>query len=179
MATTRRTFRSGTTTVNVNVPRSRAGSTRRRPASSGRTVKQVAALSSRRSDNTPLYVGAAALAATALYLLWPGGGEGTARADDIIPGTPPRVFPQVPGASVGFAGPGVYRYMGTDGLNIRSAAQANAPLLGTAPRGSVVQVIADAGNGWFQVSPQGYMCASCTELGTDRGPGGTWLVRQS
>ena len=185
MATTRRTFRSGTTTVNVNVPRSSASSTRRRPSTAGRprTVKQVASLSSRRSDNTPLYVGAAALGAAALYLLWPGGGEGTARADDVTPLPPspvtPGVFPQQ-GSTLGYAGPGSYRVTAQSGLKIRSAPNTGGTMLSGPgsqvsgagepywPTGSAFQIAEVASNGWVRVtSPvNGFTCLSCAEGGS-------------
>lgn len=189
MATRSRSFRSGITTVNVNVPRTR--STTRRAKSRGtarpskvRTIRQVAATPSRRSDNTPLYVGATALAAGALYLLWPREAPAAPREPipNQIPGTVPGpTFQQIAGASVGYAGPGMYRYVGTEGLNIRPAPLAGGTPLATVPPGTVVQVTGDAGNGWLQVSTPvgGFMCASCADLRTDRGPGGTWLVRQS
>ena len=171
MASSSRTFRSGSTTVNVNVPRSRGSSTRRRPSSttrtsSSRTLSQVAG-TSRRSDNTPYVVGGVVLAATGLYLLWP---RTAGAAEPVQPGG----YPQVPGASVGYAGPGRYRTTAPSGLNIRPAPNPGGESLALIPLGTTLDVVGDAGNGWLQVSSPvaGFMCVSCAQA-----PGGPWLVR--
>ena len=184
MATRSRSFRSGTTTVNVNVPRSRASSTRRRSsrgssrAGGGRTVQQVAGTTSRRSDNTPLYAGAAALGAAALYLLWP---RGASAAPEIGPGPGPIVgpgpvaFPQQ-GATPGYAGPGTYRVTAPRGLKIRSAPNQSGVILSGPgsqespsgqywPPGSAFQIAEVVGNGWVRVTAPvaGFTCLSCPE----------------
>ena len=171
MASSSRTYRSGSTTVNVNVPRSRGASTRRRPSSttrtsSSRTLSQVAGTSKRR-DNTPLLVGGAALAAAGLFLLWPR----TAGAAEPGGG---RGYPQVQGASLGYAGPGRYRTTAPSGLNIRPAPNPGGESLALIPLGTTLDVVGDAGNGWLQVSSPvaGFMCVSC-----EQAPGGPWLAR--
>ena len=165
MASSRRsrTIRSGSTTVNVNVPRSRGASRQRSSmtrAKSGRTLSQV--LGTKRGDNTPLYVGGAALAAGALYLLWPRDA-----------GAAESAYSQVQGASIGYAGPGRYRVTAPSGLNIRPAPNqgGEGALM---PFGTTLDVVGDAGNGWLQVSSPiaGFMCASCPQA-----PGGPWLTR--
>lgn len=175
MASSSRTYRSGTTTVNVNVPRSRGSSTRRRPSSSTtrtsstRTLRQVAGTTSKRGDNTPLLVGGAALAAAGLYLLWP------RSASAAEPGTvQANTFPQVQGASLGYAGPGRYRTTAPSGLNIRPAPNTGGESLALIPPGTTLDVVGDAGNGWIQVSSPvaGFMCVSCPQA-----PGGPWLTR--
>ena len=171
MASSSRTYRSGSTTVNVNVPRSRGASTRRRPSSttrtsSSRTLSQVTGTSKRR-DNTPLLVGGAALAAAGLYLLWP---RDAGAAEPVRPGS----YPQVQGASLGYAGPGRYRTTAPSGLNIRPAPNPGGESLALIPLGTTLDVVGDAGNGWLQVSSPvaGFMCVSCAQA-----PGGPWLAR--
>lgn len=179
MATRSRSFRSGTTTVNVNVPRSRASSTRRRSSrgssrtGGGRTLQQVASTSSRRSDNTPLYAGAAALGAAALYLLWP---RGASAAPEIGPG--PVAFPQQ-GTTLGYAGPGTYSVTAPAGLKIRSAPNTSGAILSGPgsqqspsgqywPPGSAFQIAKPVANGWVRVTAPvaGFTCLSCPEGGS-------------
>lgn len=164
-----------------------------------RTLSQVSQGSSR-SDNTGLIIGGLAVAAGVAFLLLSGGTAQAATPPIVVPGTPGTPgtpgqpgqpggttvvvqtvpmnpsFPQVAGASRGFAGPGNYRVSAPSGLHIRAGTTSAATSAGVFPSGTPVEVVADAGNGWFQVSSPaaGYMCASCPQA-----PGGPWLVRQS
>lgn len=196
-----RTYRPTSTTVNVTVPRSRSSSGRR--TSTTRTLREVYTPSTRgRDSNTPLLIGGAALAAGALYLLWPraasaalppvpgpgqpGGPPGVpgmpgtpgAPGTPGIPGSVPMnpAFPQDPRGPTGFAGPGTYRITAPSGLNLRPQPNTSQPTITTLPPGTMVEVIAAMANGWVQVStPQpGYLCMSCADA-----PGGPWLVREA
>lgn len=160
-----------------------------------RTLSQVYTPS--KGSNTPLIIGGAVLAAAALYLLLGGtasaaegggGGQGGGGGAGVpgmpgtpgTPGAPGGAFPTLPGASTGYAGPGSYRTTAPSGLNIRPTpkgpAQGGGESLALVPIGTTLDVVGDAGNGWFQVSSPvaGFMCASCAEA-----PGGPWLVRQA
>lgn len=169
-----------------------------------RTIHQVYKGPTKSESNTGLIVGGAALAALgAAILFWPsnasaatapggqggqggqGGGAGIPNMPPVPPGTPPQTvptnpaFPPIPGASGGYSGPGGYRATAPSGLRIRSAPSSTSAIVRDAnlqPIGTAVTVVADAGNGWFQVSSPapGFMCASCAQA-----PGGPWLVRQS
>lgn len=203
----KRYSRAGTT-VNINVPRGAAARRRaatrraapRKTTTTTRTLSQVYR-GPQKSDNTALYVGGAALALGAAFLLWPStasaatpgapggqGGQGGAGGAAIpnMPPVPPNTpaqtvptnpaFPPIPGASGGYSGPGNYRVTAPSGLRVRAQTTSASTDLGVYPIGTPVEVVADAGNGWFQVSSPvpGYMCASCAQA-----PGGPWLVRQS
>lgn len=204
MASTR--FSRAGTTVNVTVPRSGSGSnfrrsTPHRTASRTRTLSSVhrPAMTTAtvfKESNTPYLVGGLIAAGTLAYLLWPKdasaatpvvipgtpgapggqGGQGGAGGGVVVPVIPASSFPQVQGASTGFAGPGTYRTTAPSGLRIRSTPSTTGEDRGLLPIGTSVQVVADAGNGWIQVSSPlaGFMCASCAQA-----PGGPWLVRQS
>lgn len=196
----KRYSRAGTT-VNINVPRGaaarRRAATRRaapkKTTTTTRTLHQVYKGPTKSESNTGLIVGGVALAALGAVLLWPGtagaatppgaGGAAIPNMPPVPPNTPAQTvptnpaFPPIPGASGGYSGPGRYRVTAPNGLHIRPTKAGGAP----DPRvlqslGTPVDVVADAGNGWFQVSTPipGYMCASCNEA-----PGGPWLVRQS
>lgn len=185
-----RSFRSAGTTVNVTVPsraRGRSRTTTRSrttPKRTTRTIRQVYT-PARRGDNTPLLVGAAALAAGALYLLWPGTAgaavtpmPGPTPLPEPGPGSVPMnpAFPQVAGAPLGYAGPGSYRVIAPSGLNLRPQPNTSQPASQTLPPGTVVDVIASTPNAWVQISTPtpGYLCLSCVDA-----PGGPWLVRQA
>lgn len=200
-----RTFRSAGTTVNVNVPRSRSSSGRgrgrtgraratTRSTTTTRTLQQV--YRPTRGDNTPWLLGGAALAAGALYLLWPSaasaalppvpgpgqpggppgpqGPQGPAGPAPVIVMNP--AFPQVPNSPVGYAGPGSYRIAAPSGLNLRPAPNTDQPASQTLPQGTRVDVVASTPNGWVQISSPtpGYLCLSCAQA-----PGGPWLVREA
>lgn len=97
-------------------------------------------------------------------------------------------FRQVPNAPDGYQGPGVYRVIATNGLNLRripSATMGEASL-GKLVQGTHVEVVTATTNGWAQISsvidaqtgvstPEpGYLCLSCADA-----PGGPWLVREA
>lgn len=204
MAKSTRYSRAGTT-VNINTTTRRAATRRaaakKRTTTTTRTLHQVYKGPTKSETNTGLIVGGVALAALGAVLLWPStasaatpgapggqggqGGQGGAAIPNmppVPPGTPPQTvptnpaFPPIPGASGGYSGPGRYRTTAPSGLRIRSAPSTGGQDLGLQPIGTQIDVVADAGNGWFQVSTPtpGYMCASCAQA-----PGGPWLVRQS
>ena len=186
--TSRYSRRTGATTINVNVPRSRARAAPKRTVTT-RTLREVY---TPKRDNTALAVGAAALAAGAAILFWPRDAPAAPRIDPgAMPGTIPGpvqepgpvpmnpAFPQVPNAPLGYAGPGSYRVVAPSGLNVRIQPNANDttnPVLQTLTPGTTVDVTAATPNGWAQISTprSGYVCLSCAEA-----PGGPWLVRQA
>lgn len=97
-------------------------------------------------------------------------------------------FPQVPNAPDGYQGPGVYRVIAVNGLNLRRVPSATTgeASLGRLLLGTNVEVVTATTNGWAQISsvidaqtgvstPEpGYLCLSCVEA-----QGGPWLVRES
>ena len=197
-------YRPTSTTVNVTVPRPRSSSTRRRPSttrsSTTRTLREVYTPSRGGDGNTALLVGGAALAAGALYLLWPRAasaalppvpGPGQPGGPPGVPGMPgapgvpgapgPSVpmnpaFPQDPRGPAGFAGAGTYRITAPSGLNVRPQPNTSQPTITTLPVGTTVEVISGMANGWVQISTPtpGYLCMSCVDA-----PGGPWLVREA
>ena len=195
-------YRPTSTTVNVTIPRTRSTSARRRiPARAGtRTLREVYTPSRGGDGNTALLVGGAALAAGALYLLWPRAasaalppvpGPGQPGGPPGLPGTPgvpgvpgapgPSVpmnpaFPQDPRGPAGFAGAGTYRITAPSGLNVRPQPNTSQPTITTLPLGTSVEVVSGLANGWVQISTPtpGYLCMSCVDA-----PGGPWLVREA
>lgn len=181
--TSRYSRRTGATTINVNVPRTRSRAAPRR-TSTTRTLRQVY---TPKKDNTALVVGAAALAVGAAVLLWPRGASaalppvpdpGQPGGPPVGPGTVPMnpAFPQVPGGPAGYAGPGTYRVTAPSGLNVRPQPNTSQATITTLSTGTAVEVVAALASGWVQIStPQpGYLCMSCADA-----PGGPWLVREA
>lgn len=86
----------------------------------------------------------------------------------------------------GFQGPGIYRVIAANGLNLRRIPSTQEAGLGKLVLGTQVEVVTVTTNGWAQISnvidaqtgvstPEpGYLCLNCADA-----PGGPWLVRES
>ena len=101
----------------------------------------------------------------------PSAGQGPVR-----PQPAPGIFPQIPGATIGYTGEGMYQVTKPGGLGLHPTPTMNRPAIRQLPFESFVRVVRQGGNSWVEIDQPaaGFVCLSCSEV-----PGGPWLIRKS